>query len=143
MPKPIPIVFICAPYSARTGRDIAFNIRLARDYARQLAANELGFICPHTNSAHMHDIGDIEYWYEMYLAILEQCDAMLVVGRWQASVGCRAEIVFATKHSIPTFYNLTELYQWNGILRPTTLSNSIKHSLAKRRVSKKEPQKSS
>lgn len=143
MPKPIPIVFICAPYSARTGRDIAFNIRLAREFARQLAANEIGFICPHTNSAHMHDLGDIDYWYEMYLAILEQCDAMLVVGRWQASVGCQAEIVFATKHSIPTFYSLPELYQWNGILRPTTPSNSIKRSRAKRQRIKKEPLKSS
>jgi hypothetical protein len=133
MPKPIQIVFICAPYTARTGRDIAFNIRLARDYARQLAANELGFICPASNSANMHDIGELDYWYQMYLTILESCDAMLVVGRWQASVGCKAEIAFAIKHSIPTFYSLAELYQWSNIVRPITPSNSIKRSRAIRR----------
>jgi hypothetical protein len=133
MPKPIQIVFICAPYTARCGRDVAFNIRLARDYARQLAANELGFICPHTNSANMHDIGELDYWYQMYLTILEQCDALLVVGRWQASVGCQAEIAFAIKHSIPTFYSLSELYQWSGILRPITPSCSIKRSRTTRR----------
>jgi hypothetical protein len=133
MPKPIPIVFICAPYTARCGRDIAFNIRLARDYARQLAANELGFICPHTNSANMHDIGEPEYWYEMYLTILEQCDAMLVVGKWERSTGCQKEIYRAQKLSIPTFYNLSELYQWSGILRPITPSCSIKRSRTTRR----------
>jgi hypothetical protein len=112
MAKALPIVFICAPYTARRGRDISYNIRLAASFARQLAQNRIGFICPHTNSANMHDVGDIDFWYDMYLAILELCDAILVVGNYAQSSGCRSEIALAEKMRIPLFYSFADVVVW-------------------------------
>ena len=112
MAKPFPIVFVCAPYTHKTGRGISYNIRLAADYARQLAQNRIGFICPHTNSANMHNIADIDYWLTMYLSLLELCDAVLAVGNHQQSVGCRGEIALAERLRIPIFYSLGEVIVW-------------------------------
>ena len=112
MAKPFPIVFICAPYTHRSGRGISENIRNAAGYARLLAKNNIGFVCPHTNSANMHNDAELGFWYEMYLAILELCDAVLAVGNHVQSSGCRAEIALAERLRIPVFYDFAEVVIW-------------------------------
>lgn len=109
------IVFICAPYTAAKEGIIADNIDRAEKIARQLAKHEIGFVCPHTNSAYMHDIIEAspDFWYNMYLAILDGCDAVLTVGRWQNSAGCLAEIARAERLKLPIFHSIEEVVEWN------------------------------
>lgn len=109
------IVFICAPYTASTEEAIAGNITKAEKVARQLAEREIGFVCPHTNSAYMHDINEAspDFWYKMYLAILDGCDALLAVGRWQNSAGCLLEVARAKRLNLPIFYSIEEVVAWH------------------------------
>lgn len=109
------IIFVCGPYTASTRAGISRNIAAATRVARELARNELGFICPHLNSRHMQDIDvDPAFWCEMYLALIDSCDALLTVGQWQKSVGCQGEIAFAFKHEVPVFHSFEELFKWTG-----------------------------
>ena len=109
------IVFICAPYTAASEGKIHDNIARASAVARKLAEQEIGFVCPHTNSAYMHDITEAspDFWYKMYLAILDGCDAVLTVGRWQNSAGCLAEIARAERLKLPIFHSIKEVVEWH------------------------------
>ena len=53
---------------------------------------------------------DIDFWYTYDLGLLRRCDAMYVCpGKLtEESTGVRNEIVYATKHGIPVFYDVVE-----------------------------------
>jgi len=45
---------------------------------------------------------------------LEKCDAVLVLSRWRKSEGVKAEIARAKELSIPVFYNMDDLLDYDG-----------------------------
>jgi|SRR5579864_3266149 len=115
--RPIKIVFICSPYTASTHALVTKNIAVAELMARRLARHQIGFLCPHTNSNMMHDVGvDPTFWYDMYLTMLGDCDALLALDGWGKSSGCSAEVAYAMKHEIPVFYEneFEDLLVWAG-----------------------------
>ena len=108
------LIFIAGPYTGISRGEVEDNISLARDMAERLVEHKLAFICPHTNSSHMHDLADAGYWYDFYITILLKCDALITVGEWQKSVGATAEVATAERHQIPIFHDLAKLVRWAG-----------------------------
>lgn len=111
------IIFICGPYTASSRLGITRHIREAELLARELARIELGFLCPHLNSRHMQDVRvDPQFWYEMYLNMLEVTDALLTFGNWQKSAGCQGEVARAERLKIPVFHGSKEQRIPNDLL---------------------------
>ena len=101
------MVFIAGPYSGPAYLAIDRNIAAAREAAVFLAYHDIGFFCPHLNSAHFECITpDVapEFWYELGLRLLEGCDAVLLLEGWKRSKGTKGEIKAAVARGMPVWY---------------------------------------
>ncbi|MGV8921617.1 MAG: DUF1937 family protein [Pseudomonas sp.] len=102
----IPIIYVAGPYRAATHELVAANIAAARQVAVLTA--HLGWfpICPHTNTAHfevdLEDKGD-DFWLAGTMALMERCDAVVLVPGWRYSSGTLAEIHRAREMGLPIF----------------------------------------
>lgn len=100
------IVYTIGPIRSPLGMDAIFeNCMRARRIARELWLMGYAVICPQVNSLFMdgHDLGHDEF-IAGDLAILERCDAVVLLPGWSESVGCREEKAHAHKHGIPVYY---------------------------------------
>lgn len=107
-----PLIYVAGPYRAATRDDIARNIDAARVIG--ISAASIGWfpVIPHANTAHMEldlpDLGD-EFWLRGTLAMMERCDAVVLVPGWQNSAGTLGEIARADELRIPIFRTLDTL----------------------------------
>lgn len=103
-----PIIYVAGPYRAATREAIAANIEAARRVALHIC--NLGWmpLCPHMNTAHMdaelEHLND-DFWLVGTMALMERCDAVVLVEGWERSSGTLAEIARAEQMSIPIFRN--------------------------------------
>ncbi len=103
-------VYIAGPYIAATYAEVDTHIVSARMWAAALATHCIPFVCPHLNSAHFEVITPMvtqKKWLSMYLEILKQASAILLLPGWRASTGTMAEIAAV---DIPKF-TTTEVNQ--------------------------------
>lgn len=107
-----PLIYVAGPYRAATRDDIARNIDAARVIGISAAAIGWFPVIPHANTAHMEldlpDLGD-EFWLRGTLAIMERCDAVVLVPGWERSAGTLGEIARADALRIPVFRTLDTL----------------------------------
>jgi len=80
-------VYIAGPYRADTINGVRSNIEAARNAAIELVTRGIHFRCPHTMTGLMDGVASDEYFLELGLEMLRDCQAVLVVGFWQNSVG--------------------------------------------------------
>lgn len=99
------VVFLSGPFRAPTHWEVEQNIRAAEETALEVWRAGAACICPHCNTRHFDGVDGVEdsQWLEGYLAILEKCDALLLLPGWQDSRGAWAEAELARKLGIPTF----------------------------------------
>ena len=111
MRSKIPVVYVAGPYRASSREKIADNILAARAVA--VAAARLGWfpICPHTNTAHFDDDlpGQDQFFLDGTLALMERCDAVVLVNGWACSQGTLGEIKRARELGMPIYESLGEL----------------------------------
>lgn len=103
------LVFIAAPFRAATDWQRYCNVRRAETYALQVWKLGACAVCPQANSAHFHGEGPDEVYLTGYLALLERCDAVLVVAQ---SDGVAAELARAAAWDLPVFRTVEELGAW-------------------------------
>ena len=107
----IPVIYVAGPYRAATRELIANNIAAARTVAVQTA--HLGWfpICPHTNTAHFDDDlpNQDQFFLDGTMALMERCDAVVLVEGWRCSQGTLGEIHRARELSMPIFATLADL----------------------------------
>ncbi|MFH1656223.1 MAG: DUF1937 family protein [Candidatus Nealsonbacteria bacterium] len=116
------IVFIAGPYIGDGNKEsIEKNIRNAEKYQIALANAGVGFFCPHNHTEHFQEKANApeKFYRELDREILKRtCDGILVIPAWETSEGTRAEIEWAKKNNIPTFFpksvdNLSEIINWS------------------------------
>jgi hypothetical protein len=101
------LVYIAGPYSGGDYLEIDTHIAMARTAAAWLAEHGIGFICPHLNSAHFEAVTPEvpnDYWYQLGVALLQRCDAILLLPGWEQSVGSLLEVSTSRDAEIPVFY---------------------------------------
>ena len=107
----IPVVYVAGPYRAATRERIAENIAEARAVAVSTA--RLGWfpLCPHTNTAHFDDDlpGQDQFFLDGTLALMERCDAVVLVRGWRYSEGTLGEVHRARELGMPIFACLEDL----------------------------------
>lgn len=119
----IPVIYVAGPYRAATRELIALNISVARSVAVSTA--RLGWfpICPHTNTAHFDD--DLpdqdQFFLDGTLALMERCDAVVLINGWRYSAGTLGEVHRARELGMPIFACLDDLpsaAEFNGVKVP-------------------------
>ncbi len=114
------VIYVAGPFRAATPWLVEQNIRVAEELALEVWKMGHPAICPHTNARFFSGEASDETWLEGDLAILKRCDAVIFGNGWESSSGSLAELNFAQEHSLPCFFNLSNLYEWlNGKKYPT------------------------
>ena len=107
----IPVVYVAGPYRAATRELIAENIAVARSVA--VATARLGWfpLCLHTNTAHFDDDlpGQDQFFLDGTLALMERCDAVVLINGWRYSAGTLGEVHRARELGMPIFACLEDL----------------------------------
>lgn len=107
-------VYIAGPYSAFLSREVTvnydtkgpawnndkveYNIYMAKKYAVILANEGIGFFCPHTHTANFHWMASApeDFYKELDLSFVDDCQAILLIDDWEKSSGAQNE--YSTMH---------------------------------------------
>ncbi len=98
------IVYIAGPFRGKTTWQVEQNVRHAETVGLEVARMGAMPMIPHTNTRFFDGELPDEFWLKGTLALLERCDAIVMVGQWQLSTGAMGELTWATEHNLPHFY---------------------------------------
>lgn len=88
----IPLVFIAGPFRGPVAWDVAENVRWAERYGLEVAKLGAMPVIPQANSQHFYgQLSEEDFWLPGYQRLLDVCDAMVLIRRWEFSQGARAE----------------------------------------------------
>ena len=97
------VVYVASPYTAARGELVHINVCTAMDAALHLRAIGHMPIVPHL-SHYLHlrwcESGydaPYEYWLATGKTLMRVCDAIVFVGKWTQSAGCKDELRWAKK----------------------------------------------
>lgn len=110
------VVYIAGPYRAKPNAANQWqqeqNIRRAEEVAHRVWEMGAAALCPHGNSRFFQGSLPDSVWLDGDLAMLNKCDAVLMIAGWEESAGAIAEQQFALDHGIPVFYAESELAEF-------------------------------
>lgn len=109
-----PLVYLSGPISAKTMWAVAEHVHVAERAFVACCEADIASICVHSMGRNCGDALDHAGWMAHDLEILQRCDAVLMVGEWQQSVGARMELWLASRLQIPVFFDVEALKQWAG-----------------------------
>ncbi len=104
-------VFIAGPYLGSDFNETEKNIRLAEQYSIELWNRGYKVFCPHLNTSHFEvkAKADEQAYKEFDLRMLQCCDAVFALPKWEDSEGAKAEIEEAKRLEMPVFHSLDAL----------------------------------
>lgn len=89
------LTYLAGPFTASTPWEIEVNIRAAEEAAELIlkARDDVSLIVPHSLSrCFVGRAGTPQYWYDATMRMLEACEAVVMIDRWQHSTGARNEL---------------------------------------------------
>jgi hypothetical protein len=104
-----PCLYVAGPYRAPSPAGVTKNVRKAQQVAAVAAARGWFPVVPHNLSHGFEAAGDDAYWLAHTLAVMERCDALVLVPGWERSEGTIAEVARARQMTIPVYDGLHEL----------------------------------
>ncbi len=110
------LMYIAAPYKAKTTYQIHNNIHEASLMAQYYWLQGYAVICPHLNSAHFDGLIPDKQFLKATKLMLSKCSHIALHPRWSASLGCLDEYQYAIANNItPHFTSLTRVYHKLGL----------------------------
>ena len=107
------LVYIAGPYRARTRWAEEQNVRRAEDAGREVAKMGAYPVIPHANTRpYFGDEQPASFWLEGTMELLQRCDAVLLLDKWERSEGARRENDEAKARGIPVFEVIEVLERW-------------------------------
>lgn len=98
------VIYIAGPFRAENSWKIENNIRIAETFAYKIWSMGAAVICPHANTRFFHGSLPDNVWLDGDMAILNKCDAIVMLPFWFESQGAKKELEFAKSINIPIFY---------------------------------------
>ena len=106
------LAYVSGPYSDSRGPYfVRENIAVAERMAARLWMMGVPNICPHKNTALMDGIIPHESWIEGDLVMVDRCDIVIMLPRWECSSGACKEHDRAKKRLKPIFYAETDDFE--------------------------------
>ena len=115
------VVYVAAPYRAKTWIGELINIYEARQVARRLWRDGIVVLSPHSNSGFIEKFDDPikdGMMLEGCIDLMLRCDVVYVPG--EISSGVKAEIEAARVKGMPVMFNYEDLIEW-------VINNKRKH----------------
>lgn len=106
------VVYIAGKFRARTHWGVVQNVRAAEAVAMEVWSAGAVALCPHLNTANFDGTLTDEIWLAGTMALLERCDAVMLVPGWPDSKGALAERDRAIALGLPVFDDLQSLCDW-------------------------------
>lgn len=117
-------VYICGPYTGKTPWETEQNVRRAEALAAEVALAGFAPVCVHTMCRFFTGIRDYDFWCEATLAIMRQCDCVLLTPDWKLSNGACGEFNDAMNRMQPVFWCIDDLKRLHdSLVRPETDEN--------------------
>lgn len=120
------VVYVAGPFRAKDAWEIEQNIRRAETLALEVWRAGHAAICPHTGGRYYQGAAPDDMWLKGDFAILERCDAVLLVEGWQNSSGTLQEVEHAEGCGIPLFKSLDKLNEYLGKGKPKSRDDVLK-----------------
>lgn len=100
------LTYIAGRYRAKSINQVHNNIQIARQYAYKYWKLGDAVICPHMNTAFMDgpEFEDADNWINGDLRILEACDKIVMLPKWQSSKGAIKEHQKAKELNLEIIY---------------------------------------
>jgi hypothetical protein len=117
-------VYIAGKFRGPNAWEIEQNIRAAEVVGMEVAKLGAAPVIPHANTRFFHGTITDDFWLAATMALLERCDAVMLVPGWPDSKGALAEIERAMQLGLPIFYageydRLAGWLAWDGAEPPT------------------------
>ena len=106
------VIYIAGPYSSTTHLGREQNILNARSAGAEVCRMGAVPIIPHSNTAHLDDVADLEFFYQAGLEFVRRSDAVLLIPGWDKSAGSHRERELAIALCLPVFLSLNDLGNW-------------------------------
>ena len=107
-------VYIAGPYRGATPEIVRGNIARAVDLAKEVILQTNGKwypVIPHKNTEGLDGLQSDAYYLAGTMDQMRNCDAVLLVGGWENSLGTLGEIDEARRLNIPVYYNIESFLQ--------------------------------
>jgi len=113
MTKPIKLVYVAAPYRAKTREAVAQNVAAARHVGSIVMRLGMLPVMPTVNTAFLDydfpGVTDDQFWIDGTLELMRRCDMVVMVDGWQYSTGATGELEEAKRLGIPVYMSTVEL----------------------------------
>lgn len=111
------VCYLAGPYRDKRGAHyILENILVARRVAARLWNAGVPVVCPHLNTALMDGAAPDEHFLQGDITIMERCDIVVLLPRWETSSGTLDERAHAMSRSMPVVeWSLMENLSDEGI----------------------------
>lgn len=107
------VIYVAGKYSGGNEYEVKKNITTAEAAAVAIWKTlKASAVCPHLNTAHWGSLLTHQQFIDGDLAIMERCDAVLFLERWQESKGARLEHNHAIKNNMVRLYSVNDALHW-------------------------------
>lgn len=90
------LIYVSGPYTARNGRQLKENVADANRCAERLYERGWAVITPHKNNYKLElHTGNAATFLMADFEMINRCDAIFMMNRWEESPGAKAEYWFA------------------------------------------------
>lgn len=105
------LVYISGPMTAKDGFTIEENVAAGVRVYLDLLQQGIPAFCPHLSGAFPSAWTALPHgaWIAYDFAIINRCTHVLMMPRWQSSLGARLEKEYAESIQVPLFYSADEL----------------------------------
>jgi len=111
------LLYIAAPYRAKTTIQISNNIHEASLMAQYYWLQGFAVICPHLNTAHFDGLVDDKIFLTGTKLMLAKCSHIALHPRWTFSAGCLNEYHYAMENNITLhFTDMKRAYKKLGLI---------------------------
>lgn len=110
-----PLIYISSPFTASSDQLVKANIERACTYGSQVRSLGATPLVPHIAVLPFPNLNVSESWVPAMqdcLAMMGACHAVLMCPGWEASRGCRLELIQAEEWKLPVFHSVAELRGW-------------------------------
>lgn len=105
------LVYISGPMTAKDGRTIEQNVADGVGVYLDLLRRGIPAFSPHLSGGFPSAWSALSHgaWLAYDFAVLDRCTHVLMMPRWETSLGARLEKEYAECQRLPLFYSLDEL----------------------------------
>jgi hypothetical protein len=108
----VKLIYVAGRYRGLTAWEVEQNVRRAEELGLEVAKLGAGPVIPHSMNRFFYGTLPEKFWLAVVMALLERCDAVVMVPGWESSMGSQAECRRAEEMGKRVFGTVGDLKKW-------------------------------